>query len=137
MRLWDWRRQVVPLSYLFANPFTNWTRSNSSLIGTVMLYADYTLPVDAIRAEAERIAKASPRWDGKVVNVQVSDAREQVMEVRVLASAKDSPTAWDLRCEIREKLIAHIRERYPESLPRIRREDFRLAEQAAGTEARH
>lgn len=137
VRLWDWRRLVVPLSYLFANPFTNWTRSTSSLIGTVFLYADYTLPVEAIREEAERIARASPHWDGNVVNVQVSDAREQVMEVRVLASAKDSPTAWNLRCEIREKLIAHIRDNFPESLPRVRREDFRLAEQGAGTGLRH
>jgi len=137
VRLWDWRRQVVPLSYLFANPFTNWTRSSAALIGTVFLYADYTLPMDAIRAEAERIAKASPRWDGKVINVQVSDAREQVMEVRVLASARDSPTAWDLRCEIREKLIAYIRDNFPESLPRVRREDYRLAETMAPEGAAH
>jgi small-conductance mechanosensitive channel len=129
VRLWDWRRQVVPLSYLFQNPFTNWSRSSSSIIGTVFIYADYTLPMEPIRARATGIVKASPLWDGQVVNVQVSDAREHVMEVRVLASASDSSRAWDLRCEIREKLIAFIRENFPESLPRVRREDFRLAEQ--------
>jgi small-conductance mechanosensitive channel len=128
VKLWDWRRQIVPLSYLFQTPFTNWTRSSSSIIGTVMLYLDYTLPVDAIRARAEEIAKASKLWDGKVVNVQVSDTREQAMEVRILVSAKDSPTAWDLRCEVREKLIAWVRDNFPECLPRVRREDFRLAE---------
>lgn len=131
VRLWDWRRQVVPLSYLFANPFTNWTRSSAAVIGTVLVYADYTLPMDAVRAHATALVKASPLWDGQVVNVQVSDAREQVMEVRVLASASNSSRAWDLRCEIREKLIAYIREAFPESLPRVRREDFRLAEAAA------
>jgi small-conductance mechanosensitive channel len=130
VRLWDWRRQVVPLSYLFQTPFTNWTRNSSSIIGTVYVYADYTLPMDPARARATEIVKASPLWDGQVVNVQVSDAKEQVMEVRVLASASDSSRAWDLRCEIREKLIAWIRDNYPESLPRMRREDFRLAEQA-------
>jgi small-conductance mechanosensitive channel len=129
VRLWDWRRQIVPLSYLFQNPFTNWTRSSSSIIGTVFVYADYTLPMEPVRARASEIVKASPLWDGQVVNVQVSDAREHVMEVRVLASASDSSRAWDLRCEIREKLIAFIRETFPESLPRVRREDFRLAEQ--------
>jgi hypothetical protein len=71
-------------------------------------------------------------WDGQVVNVQVSDAREQVMEVRVLASAADSPKAWDLRCEVREKLIAYIRDTFPESLPRQRRQDFRLQDARAG-----
>ena len=135
VRLWDWRRQVVPLSYLFQNPFTNWTRSSSSIIGTVYVYADYTLPMDQTRAAATAIVQASRLWDGQVVNVQVSDAREQVMEVRVLASASDSSRAWDLRCEIREKLIAFIRENHPESLPRVRREDFRLAEQPGQTPA--
>jgi small-conductance mechanosensitive channel len=129
VRLWDWRRQVVPLSYLFQNPFTNWTRSSSSIIGTVLVYADYTLPMEAVRTAATDIVKASRLWDGQVVNVQISDAREQVIEVRVLASASDSGRAWDLRCEIREKLIAFIRDNYPESLPRVRREDFRLVEQ--------
>jgi small-conductance mechanosensitive channel len=128
VRLWDWRRQVVPLSYLFQNPFTNWTRSSSSIIGTVLIYADYTLPMDIVRAKATEIVKGSRLWDGTVVNIQVSDAREQVMEVRVLASASDSGRAWDLRCEIREKLIAFIRDTFPESLPRIRREDFRYSE---------
>ena len=127
VRLWDWRRQVVPLSYLFQNPFTNWTRSSSSIIGTVMIYADYTLPMDPIRARATEIVRSSPLWDGQVVNVQVSDAREQVMEVRVLASASNSGRAWDLRCEIREKLIAYIRDEFPYGLPRVRREDYRLA----------
>lgn len=130
VRLWDWRRQIVPLSYLFQNPFTNWTRSSSSIIGTVFVYADYTLPMDAVRTAATAIVQASPLWDGQVVNIQVSDAKEQVIEVRVLASARDSPRAWDLRCEIREKLIAFIRDTYPESLPRMRREDFRLVEQS-------
>jgi small-conductance mechanosensitive channel len=128
VRLWDWRRQIVPLSYLFQNPFTNWTRSSSSIIGTVLVYADYTLPMEAVRTTATDLVKASRLWDGQVVNVQISDARESVIEVRVLASASDSTRAWDLRCEIREKLIAFIRDDYPESLPRVRREDFRVAE---------
>jgi small-conductance mechanosensitive channel len=135
VRLWDWRRQIVPLTYLFQNPFTNWTRSSSSIIGTVLIYADYTLPMDAVRAQATAIVKASPLWDGQVVNVQVSDARDQVIEVRVLASASDSSRAWDLRCEIREKLIGYIRDQFPESLPRVRREDFRLADSRAAPQA--
>lgn len=120
VRLWDLRRQIVPLSYLFQNPFTNWTRSSSSIIGTIFLYTDYTLPVPALRAKAEEYAKASALWDGKAVNVQVSDAKERTMEIRILVSASDSSKAWDLRCEVREKLIGYIRDNYPGSLPRSR-----------------
>lgn len=129
LRLWDWRRQVVPLSYLFQNPFTNWTRMSSSIIGTVFLYLDYTLPVEPIRAKAMEIAKASALWDGQVISLQVSDAREHTMEVRVLVSASDASKVWDLRCEMREKLIAHIRDNFPGALPRMRREDFRVVEE--------
>jgi len=55
------------------------------------------------------IAKTPSLRDGQVVNVQVSDAREQVMEVRVPASAADSSRAWDLRREIRELADAGAR----------------------------
>jgi len=126
VRLWDWRRLVVPLSYIFNTPFANWTRSSASIIGTVFLYMDYTLPVDKVREKAAEIAKASPLWDGQVVNVQVSDAKDSVIEVRILASAPDSSKAWDLRCEIREKLIAYIRDSFPECLPRTRWQDLSL-----------
>jgi small-conductance mechanosensitive channel len=134
IKLWDWRRQVVPLSYLFQNPFTNWTRSGSSIIGAVMIYVDYTLPMDAVRAKALELVKRSPLWDGQVASVQVTDARDQVMEVRVLASAADSGRSWDLRCEVREKLIAYIRDEFPYALPRVRREDFRLTPETAASQ---
>jgi small-conductance mechanosensitive channel len=122
VKLWDWRRLIVPLTYLFQNPFANWTRSSSSIIGTVYIYADYTLPVARLRARAEEIARASRLWDGQIVNVQVSDAREQAMQVRILVSAKDSPTAWDLRCEMREKLIDFLQREFPGALPKTRSE---------------
>lgn len=131
VRLWDWRRQVVPLSYIFQNPFTNWTRNSSSIIGTVHVYADYTLPMDAVRARATQIVQEARLWDGQVVNVQVTDARADVIEVRVLASASDSSRAWDLRCEIREKLIAYIRDTYPGALPRRRWQESPAAGGAA------
>jgi small-conductance mechanosensitive channel len=75
VRLWDWRRMVVPLTFFIENSFQNWTRDDASLIGTVMFYADYTAPVEAMRAKLQEIAKASPLWDRKVVNMQVTDFR--------------------------------------------------------------
>lgn len=122
IRIWDWRRLVVPLSYFIENPFQNWTRENAELIGTVMLYLDHSAPVDRIRAEGARIAQNSALWDGKVYNLAVTDFRERVMEVRVLISARNAPRAFDLRCEMREKLIAFIQREIPEALPRTRNE---------------
>jgi small-conductance mechanosensitive channel len=122
LKIWDWRRLIIPLSYFFDNPFENWTRSSSSLIGTVMLYVDYAVPVDAVRTRLTEIARSSPLWDGQVVNLQVTDTREETVELRALVSARDSSSAFDLRCEVREKLIGFLREHHPEALPRRRQQ---------------
>ncbi|HTH96432.1 MAG TPA: mechanosensitive ion channel family protein [Stellaceae bacterium] len=120
VRLWDWRRMVVPLSYFMENPFQNWTREDAALIGTVMFYADYTAPIDRMRAKLEEIAAASLLWDRKVVNMQVTDFHEAVMEVRMLISAGTAGRTFDLRCEVREKMIAWLQQDYPNALPRRR-----------------
>lgn len=122
LRLWDWRRMILPLSYFIEKPFQNWTRDNAALIGTVMLYLDYETPIEAVRAKVEDIAATSPLWDRRVVNVQVTDFRQSTMEVRVLVSARTSPRAFDLRCEVREKLIGFLQKEHPRSLPRLRAE---------------
>jgi small-conductance mechanosensitive channel len=120
IKLWDWRRLVVPLSYFIEKPFQNWTREHASIIGTVLIHVDYVVPVERIRRKLNEIAKASPLWDGQVVNLQVTDATDSTVELRALVSARTSPAAWDLRCEVREKLIAFLQDELPEALPRVR-----------------
>jgi small-conductance mechanosensitive channel len=122
VRLWDWRRLVLPLSYFIEKPFQNWTREGSALIGTVFLYVDHTAPVAEMRRKLDEIAKASPLWDGQVAGLQVTDFREQVMEIRMLVSARASGSAFDLRCEVREKMIAWLQQAHPHALPRWRGE---------------
>jgi len=120
VKLWDWRRMILPLSYFIEKPFQNWTRETSRLIGTAMLYVDYEAPMDRLRAELERICKASPNWDGDIVNLQVTDITDRVAQVRCLASARSAPVAFDLRCEIREQMLAFMRDQCPEALPQDR-----------------
>lgn len=120
VHIWDDRRLVVPLKFFNEQPFENWTRTSGELLGTVHLTVDYTFPVDEARLEVKRILEESGMWDGRAWGVQVTDASAQGMELRVLLSAPDAGTAWDLRCLIREKLIAFIHQRYPGSLPRVR-----------------
>jgi small-conductance mechanosensitive channel len=120
VQVWDLRRLVVPISYFIEQPFQNWTRSSTNLLATVFLYVDYTLPVAPLRAELTRILEASPRWDRKVNVLQVTDSKERTIEIRALASAADASIAWDLRCEIRERLVEFLQRQYPECLPRLR-----------------
>jgi small-conductance mechanosensitive channel len=120
VRLWDWRRMILPIAYFLEKPFQNWTRESGALIGTVYLYLDYSIPVQAIRDKLTEVAAESRLCDGKVVNLQVSDAREGFIELRCLVSARNAPGCWDLRCEVREKLIAFIQAEYPHSFPHMR-----------------
>lgn len=140
IRCWDWRRLIVPISYMMTTPFQNWTRQSANLIGTVYVYANYRADVGRIRKKAEEIAKASKLWDGNVVNVQVTDISEQsmTMQLRILVTSSDSGKSWDMRCEMREKLISWMRDEYPEALPVMREEvyqwtmDQQQPRQAAG-----
>ncbi len=120
--IWDLRRLVLPISYFIEKPFQNWTRVSADLLGTVFVYADYTIPVKEIREELDRIVKGSDKWDGKVCGLQVTNTTERTMELRALMSAADSSAAWDLRCEVREKLIEFIQKNYPDALPKARAE---------------
>jgi predicted component of type VI protein secretion system len=81
---------------------------------------DYTTPVAAVREAVGQIVASSSHWDKEFWNLQVVDAGERTMRLRVLATAPDSPTAWEMRCEIREKLITYLQEHHPDSLPRLR-----------------
>ena len=122
IRLWDWRRMVVPLSYFIEKPFQNWTRQTASLIGSVLIHVDYTVPVGRVREKLSEIVSQSKLWDCQVVNLQVTDAKEGTIELRALVSAASAPAAWDLRCEVREKLIAFLQQEFPQALPRRRTE---------------
>lgn len=122
VRIWDLRRLVVPLSYFIEKPFQNWTRVTADLLGTVFVYVDYAVPVEEVRRELLVILRSTPLWDGKVWNLQVTNASEKTVELRALLSAADSSKAWDLRCLVRERLLRFLQEKYPESLPRVRAE---------------
>jgi len=122
VRIWDLRRLVLPVSYFIEKPFQNWTKVTADILGTVFLYTDYKIPVEKVREELHRILKDSSKWDGKVWGLQVTNATERTVELRALMSAPDASSAWDIRCQVREKLIEFVQKNYPEALPKTRAE---------------
>jgi len=126
VKIWDLRRLVVPITYFIEKPFQNWTRATADLLGSVFLYVDYTVPVEAVRKELGKILKQSKHWDGKVCVLQVTNTTEKAIELRALMSAADASTAWTLRCEAREKLVSFIQDKYPNALPKLRAEFEKL-----------
>jgi small-conductance mechanosensitive channel len=124
VRIWDLRRLIVPLSYFIEKPFQNWTREGSALIGTAMIYVDYRAPVGIVRNRLEEIVKNSEHWDQRVVKLQVTDVKEQVIELRCMMSARTAGHAFELRCEVREKLVDFLQKHHPEALPHSRQISF-------------
>ena len=119
VRIWDERRLVVPIDYFLQNPVQNWTRHSSEIMGTVFLYVSYDLPIDPLRKKLKSIVEGNPNWDGRVQNIQVTDSKEWYKEVRLLVSSADSSKNWDLRVEVREKMIDFINEKFPGSFAKL------------------
>ncbi|MDY6843443.1 MAG: mechanosensitive ion channel [Thermodesulfobacteriota bacterium] len=122
IRIWDQRRLILPITYFIEKSFQNWTRLSAELLGTVFLYVDYTVPVEAVREELTRILEGSSLWDRRVNVLQVTNSTDRTMELRALMSASDASNAWSLRCEVREKLIEFVQKHYPDNLPKLRAE---------------
>jgi small-conductance mechanosensitive channel len=122
VRIWDLRRLVLPITYFIEKPFQNWTRVTADILGTVFIYVDYTVPVQPIREELHRILKGSRYWNGNAWGLQVTNSTDRAVEVRALMSASDASSAWNLRCEVREKLIEFVQKNYPDGLPKVRAE---------------
>lgn len=120
VRIWDMRRLVLPITYFTENTFQNWTRNSAQILGSVHLYVDYAMPLEPLREQFIKTLEQTELWDGQAQAFQVTDTDEKTMTIRLLMTAKNSPTAWDLRCYIREQMITFIQTHYREYLPKVR-----------------
>ncbi|MFG2009414.1 mechanosensitive ion channel family protein [Micromonospora sp. NPDC048868] len=122
VQIWDDRRLILPTSYFTSKPFQNWTRTEAAVLGTAELDVDWAVPVQAMREELRRLVEGTELWDGRVCVLQVTDATGGTIKVRALVSAADAGSLWDLRCLVREHLVAWIRDHRPTAMPRMRTE---------------
>ncbi len=120
VRIWDERRMVVPLQWFIEHPFQNWTRTTAQLLGDATLWLDYRTPMAAVREQLKQVCEADPRWDGRVCVAQVTDADRHAIQVRLLVSARNSGDLFDLRCAVRECMLAFLEREHPAALPRLR-----------------
>ncbi|MCP5469999.1 MAG: mechanosensitive ion channel family protein [Chlamydiales bacterium] len=120
VRTWDMRRHVIPISQFIDKPFQNTDLVSTEKIGTVFLYCDYHVPVDALRQKFDELLKSTPLYNGNVSKFHVVEMTEQCMKIRLLATANDRPLSFELQCYIRENMVKFLREEYPNSLPRVR-----------------
>jgi small-conductance mechanosensitive channel len=134
LRIWDQRRLILPINYFITKPFQNWTRISADILGTVFIYMDYSIPIEPLRKEFDDLLGKTKLWDGKVKVLQVTDAKERTIEIRMLMSSGNSSDAFDLRCFIRENMITFIQKNHPEGLPKIRAEISNMFQQPPSAE---
>lgn len=120
VKIWDERRLILPVTYFLEKPFQNWTRNSTEILGIVFLYVDHALPVEPLRKQLMLLLEKHPKWDGRVANIQVTDARENYKELRILVSSYNSSFNWDLRVDIREKMVDYLNAEYPDYFVRTR-----------------
>ncbi|WP_430501105.1 mechanosensitive ion channel family protein [Micromonospora trifolii] len=122
VQIWDDRRLILPTSYFTSKPFQNWTRTEAAVLGTAEFDVDWAVPVQTMREELRRLVEGTELWDGRVCVLQVTDATGGTVRLRALVSAADAGSLWDLRCLVREHLVAWIRDNRPTAMPRLRTE---------------
>jgi small-conductance mechanosensitive channel len=120
VKLWDLRRMILPITYFLDKPFQNWTRTSSELTGAVFLYTDFMIPIEEVREAGQEIVAASSLWDKRVYGVQVTDWKNQTVEIRILVSSDTAGHLFDLRCEVREKILNYLQKRNPKAFPHVR-----------------
>ena len=122
VQIWDDRRLILPTSYFTSKPFQNWTRTEAAVLGTAEFDVDWAVPVQVMREELRRLVEGTELWDGRVCVLQVTDATGGTVRLRALVSAADAGSLWDLRCLVREHMVAWVLDNRPTALPRMRTE---------------
>lgn len=122
VRMWDERAVIVPTSRFFDNSFENWSRKNEKLTGPVMLHLDPIAEIPPIRAEFERFVAAHPLWDGRTAELLMTDAYPESVALRISVSAATIGDLFQLRCDLREHMLAWLRDQQPDALIRHRLE---------------
>ncbi len=111
VRLWDERRLVLPSTYFTTEPFENWTRSDTEIMGSVEFDVDFDVPFDEMRAELDRLLANSDLWDGRRGVLQVTDAVGGMVRVRIVVSAPNAGALFELRCAVREGMVDWVQHR--------------------------
>jgi small-conductance mechanosensitive channel len=125
VRLWDERRLVLPSTYFTTEPFENWTRSDTEIMGSVEFDVDFSVPLNDMRTELDRLLVNSELWDGRKKVLQVTDAVGGVVRVRIVVSAPNAGALFDLRCAVREGMVNWVNSRRVLPIQRLANADFK------------
>jgi small-conductance mechanosensitive channel len=107
VKLWDWRRYLVPNSKMLTKEVFYYTSKEGYIWARLKFHVDYATDMDAVRRLAVEAAQASPHLAGdEDPQLWVMNMHMQTIECWLAMWAKDPLGAWLIRVEVAEKLIA-------------------------------
>jgi len=129
--LWDDRRLILPSSYFTTNPYENWTRRGGRINGVIEFDVDWSVPLDALREELDRVLHESPLWDGRAGRLIVFDVTQGRVRLRIIASAATTDDMFALSSHVREAMVRFVAAQGYQWVPRMREEDVPSASDPA------
>jgi len=109
IRTWDNRRLVVPNKLLSDQTIRNYTLVDPRMPALVVLRLDYSADVETVRTMLLKEAKAHRSYLAEPApSVEVIDADELGVTVRLTAWAPTRPDAWTMAADVRESVVRKL-----------------------------
>lgn len=121
VRTWDERRLIVPCIKFLEDTFENWTKRGAQVTGVAFLHLDPATDIQRLRAKFDELVARDELYDGRLpAKCLVTDTAHDHIEVRLTMSTATPADAFQIKCNVREAMLAFIREEMPEAIPRQR-----------------
>lgn len=111
LKLWDWRRYVVPNTQMLQTEFINYTLTDSFVWAYVEFWVSYEADLKQIRELCEAIPEKSRYYsEYEAPRFWVMDTDKEGIRCWLAAWANSPADAWMLKTDIRTELVLTLRE---------------------------
>jgi small-conductance mechanosensitive channel len=110
LRTWVNTRLIVPHSELLARPFENWSKEGEAVKRIIKLPVDFRIDVDRVREKVDEVVKGDPRSTGERPIVEMVEISDETAVLWIWISGTDSLSSWYLHNEVKEALVAYLRD---------------------------
>ena len=112
VKLWDWRRLVIPNNTMINKEFVNFTLNDKWQWAHVEFFVSYDADLEQVKKIAEESALSSKhRLEIEEPAFWIMDTSKDSIKCWIAAWAENPIKAWELKAEIRTSLILKLKEK--------------------------
>ena len=110
VKLWDWRRFVIPNSAMINRAFINYSLYDSWQLAHVEFFVAYKTDMQRVKELAQAAARKSKHYAGiEEPSFWIMETTKETIKCWVAAWAASPLEAWELKADIRTELILQFR----------------------------